>query len=810
MRVSPPPVIELDPEALLRDVRDRLAARVPAWRDGEPDPTDPAWLLLEQSAWMVGLLQQQLNDYPFWVTRQLLHLMGAELWPARPAVALVGVTPREAGVLQSAPDAPPPWRFVCAQTEERDVVEFSPMEPSVPVRPATLRGLSEVRDGELFKLALPAEELEGLWAVADAPRRATILGREMVRYRVVAANADAILEPLAEAIQQIDQRRLGWLHLSFEKLTETEVAIDARIDAAGAFAHTVPAGRTAGGDVEAHWSALDTSPWTPPVLIAEDGALPSRVRGHSPMPGPVEGTLLLPSIPAQYATDALLVRRAVPMPPSVPDAIWRTLAMLDSRLAGLQPIIERGVAAVDDPTEPTWVPAVLASAAWSLVSGTTRRTIVHVDFPEGATEGGPFRTALVCAGAGAPPRVQVVTLLENGRVLPNTKDAKVLWSLPVPSAQNPRQPDMAHCFEVDLEVDTVGALLVVEGALRGALVNPLLVINAPVVQDGRSVAVERSVPEAISLTSEDLVTRDVLEDLILAPLPASLHSVVRSLRVSRLSLEGGRAIDDYAGVQVDPSAGVVLVNAPDRRGQARELRSGTVVNLDWYRRTDGGVGNVEAGAIAFVEQPPSAEPELLAVYNPLPAMHGAARETEDQCQQRVFGPAAGLPILPTDWERELRAALGARGRAWWVRCWGHSERTLLTPQLWPLPDARGSTAVTDPELLRLERTLQSAGPEVLLFAIGSEGAPIGDADLAFAQQAADALVARVRVRLPTVRRAEVTRLWLLSADAVPEGVSLPTHEPSQLGCTLKDSLGRTAAAPRAGLLLNAVVTAGPA
>lgn len=806
MRLSPPPVLPLEPEALLRDVRDRLAARVPAWKDGEPDPTDPAWLLLEQSAWLVSLLQDQLNDYPFWVARQLLHLMGAELMPARPAIALVGVTPRSAGHLEAPSHGAAPWRFVCAQTEERDVVEFAPLETRVAVRPAVLRGLAEIRDGELFRAGQPTEGQEQLLVWTAPPRRAAILAREVVRYRVVAASADALQEPLTEVLAQIAARRLGWLHLSFEKLSETEMVIEARVDASGAFQHTVPAGRTQGGDVEAHWAPLDQQPWTPPVVIAEDGALPTRVRGTAPMPGPVEGTILLPSIPAQYPTDHLLLRRAVPMPPSVPDAIWKTLAMLDSRLAGLQPIVDRGVAAVDDPSEPQWVPAVLASNLWSLVSGTTPRTLAHVEFPEGAAEGGPFRCTVITPGSGAPPRVTVVTILENGRVLPHTREARVAWSLPVPSATTPRQPDLAHTYELELEQECAAILLVVEGPARGVLLNPLLVVNAPIVHDGRGATVERSVPEAISLTAEDLVTREVLEDLILAPLPPNLHPIVRALKVSRLTVEGGRPIDDYEGVQVDASAGVVLVNAPDRRGQAREFRGGTTVNLDWYRRTDGAVGNVEAGAIAFVEAPPSAEPEILAVLNPLPAMHGAARETEEQCQQRLFGPAAGLPILPTDWERELRAALGARGRSWTIRCWGHAERTLLTAHLWPLPEARGPAAAADAELLRLERTLAVAGPDVLVFAVGQAGAPLPDPDLAFAQQVADALVARVRVRLPTIRRAEVTRLWLLGAEALVAGATAPTHEPATIRGALVDSLGRRAAAPAAGLLVNAVVT----
>ena len=57
LRVPPPASLKLDREALLRDVRDRISERLPHYGpDTEPDPTDPGWILLEQSAWLVEIL----------------------------------------------------------------------------------------------------------------------------------------------------------------------------------------------------------------------------------------------------------------------------------------------------------------------------------------------------------------------------------------------------------------------------------------------------------------------------------------------------------------------------------------------------------------------------------------------------------------------------------------------------------------------------------------------------------------------------------------------------------------------------------
>jgi hypothetical protein len=114
---------------LLRDIRDRLSQRIPAYGDDDIRPTDPGWLMIEEAAWMVELLSEQLDRYPLSVVRQLLHLMGAEPLPATPAVGLVCVKVAHGGILSTPHELPPSTRMFTAQTETRDLIEFRTFEP---------------------------------------------------------------------------------------------------------------------------------------------------------------------------------------------------------------------------------------------------------------------------------------------------------------------------------------------------------------------------------------------------------------------------------------------------------------------------------------------------------------------------------------------------------------------------------------------------------------------------------------------------------------------------------------------------------
>ena len=77
MRVPQPGLLQLDKEDLLNDVREWLAERYPDYADeSDYDATDPAWIILEQSAWLVELLSQQLDFYPYSMVQELFSYDG--------------------------------------------------------------------------------------------------------------------------------------------------------------------------------------------------------------------------------------------------------------------------------------------------------------------------------------------------------------------------------------------------------------------------------------------------------------------------------------------------------------------------------------------------------------------------------------------------------------------------------------------------------------------------------------------------------------------------------------------------------------
>ena len=49
----------------------------------------------------------------------------------------------------------------------------------------------------------------------------------------------------------------------------------------------------------------------------------------------------------------------------------------------------------------------------------------------------------------------------------------------------------------------------------------------------------------------------------------------------------------------------------------------------------------------MVEQPPRAEPLLLAVHNPLATFYGADRESEPEAIECMFSPSSGVPVTPS-------------------------------------------------------------------------------------------------------------------------------------------------------------------
>lgn len=811
MRVPPPDLLKIDRKALLRDVRHRLGQRLPQYAEGEDDdPTDPAWLLLEQAAWMVEVLSDQLDRYPFAAVQQLVHLLGGQLLPALPAVGAVVVQPATEGRLTLDPARADVWRFFTPQTEVADTIEFVPVESGVDLRQAQFLSVVRLRQGELYRADAPQDEapLPELVTWVGAPQRSTLFDTESVRFVAMSNNVTTLTKAMEDAVAQFNDKQLGWVQVKVEAISDERVAIVADIRPAGAFARTAPGGVWTGGDLEGDWGNLEGSVWTPSVTLSADPMLPMRLHGRQPMPAVEEGRVLVPDVPADYPVARLFTRRASPMPAQAVEALWSTLANLNADLIPVRPVITRVLGNPDEPVpgEPEWVHKALDSGMWSHLSQGQERTLFHVQLkPRSRLR--TVRLALVVPGgeSQATPPVEVYAQSDEGWFAPEPLAVKPVWRLPAPMSESGR--GMATVVAVDVEVEaSFDRLLVsVDGEVLGAMLNALMVANTPAVRDGRTWTVERNIPEPMSMLFEDLVSPEVIERLLEEPIPADAAAILRQLSLAWFPVEGQEPVRGLQGVQVDSSTGQVIFNAPDRLGNTRTLRPGAQVRLDWYRRTDGAAGLVKPGAIQLVEESPDASPKLDAVVNPLRTFFGAPRESAQSAVDRLMAPAGGTPVLPGDFERLARQALGNKGQSWVVRCWTYAERALLSTAIWPPEDGLGPS---DAESQRLRRALETAGPDTLVFVVGAAEGELSDEELEWAQDVIGRRIRTLSRRLPAVRDALVTRLRPLVLEvrgdaAVP---LLPCWDPAQMSGRLVDHKGRGALPPRAALLLNAAVT----
>ncbi len=785
MRVKRPGSLAISRESLLLDARERLAERLPAWAAPlAGDPLDPGWMLLEEAAFMVEALSEQLDQHPFAALQQFLHLSGASLLPALPAVGAVALAPAAAGMLREA--RPGDLRLLSAQTETRDAIAFTLAEPAVPLRPGLVSSLVELRGGAIQRVG----RAWGEGAVGELVRRrgppspSEALAEERIVFTLVSASPDRTLAAAREAIARLAEEGPGWLGLSVARGDGGAIELSARVDLSGVFRQGAPGGQHAGGDLVGRWGDLPGSRWAPAVRVADDPRLPLALRGAAPPPGPQDGTLLLPDLPAHLPTAGLLVREPAPIPPGARDAIWRAIAAMHLDLAAIRPSVRHRVEPVRGPGEPRWLEAALGSGEWERILE-DGLSVAEIRLPAAARGPGPLRVAVLRAEEAG---IRALGLEAGGAMGPLPVQPR--WRLPAGGKT-------FSTLEIELSEVHEGLLLVSASPLEAVCLNPALVLNAPVVQDGRRVLVERGVPEAVSLRAEDLVGPDVLARAVQGALPPETRALLGRLPLGLLTLSSGDELRDLSGVGLDESAGLLTLNAPDARGHLHRLRRGESVTVGWYRRTDGASGDLEEGEIAHVEQRAGDRPRLLAVSNPIPTRGGQDREREEEAMERLFGAPADLPVLASDWERLLRQALLARGRGWVLRVWTYAERTLLQTRLWPLDGG--------PEQLALRQALADAGPDTLLVVLGPSDRPISEAELSWARETVDAAVERVRARAPALRRALLTPFWGLSLEGSAELPPTPCWDSALICGALVDPRGRRAPCPPSGLLLNAAV-----
>jgi len=814
VRVPPPNLLKLDKEVLLEDLRTKLSEKYPDYAVPEDgDSTDPAWVILEQAAWLAELLSEQLDQYPYSMIQEFVHLMGGKLNPAVPSLGFIIANPLEAGDITVEKSSTSPWRFFTLQTEDLDIIEFASLEPKVHVRPSAILSLTEVKNKELFLVGGAKSEagIGSQEAWKTYKKQSRIFDEEWVRYDLTTSNAAALIETLENAIESLEERKIGWLEFRVEQVSNIRVSVFARINLEKSFSVFQPTGLSE-GDVRGHWGTLDNSTWTPPVRVASLPTLAPSIRGIEPMPGLRRGTILIPNVPDSFETKQLLERKSMPLKRDVVDSIWETLTHMDQKLATLNVSVSRGVEPSSDVREPSWVSTVINQELWSELIDRTELRIIHVQVGQNEPTSGTFRLSMVLKGVSENniPPIRIFGIDDNGVERVPLRH-NIAWRLRLPDPNAGQRMVLVVALDIQLTETHQEILVVTECDPMAVCCNSILVGNVPIVQDGRQVEILRNIPEAVNLLYDDLVNKDVVEHLLRDNIPTDVAQLLSKLPLAYFPVQHANTIVDFEGVWLDPTSTVgegalMRLNAPDRDGVLHSLRPGRTVQLDWYRRTDGEYGNVARGDIQVVEQPNNASPNILSIFNPLDTFYGLGRENEREAIDRMFNPSGRVAVLPTDWERLLRVSLGLKAREWVIRCWSHPERSLISHDFWPPPSNENSVVLRRGQQSLVD-TLYRSGADTMLVVVGAADHLISDSDLDWARGLIEGLVRRQRQRLPLIKNVVVMKFWpLVLRTSKTETIPLPCFDIGELDGTLR-SVGSNQEQdiPNKMLLLNAAI-----
>ena len=250
---------------------------------------------------------------------------------------------------------------------------------------------------------------------------------------------------------------------------------------------------------------LDDSIWTPPVRITETPKFSPVIRGRPPQPGIRRGTIVVPRPPENTPIDELLVRDSAPLPVSVVNAIWTTLTHQDQKLASYSPMIFRGVEEVEDPSEPTWISAAIQTGIWSDLIDRSKQSFVHVEIEHYQAEKGKFRIAFVLTGV-SEERIPELRVFGFEQMMVFNDSRPIIGLLRLPDPMGGQRIVLAVAYDVDVTAQHTCSVCH-EWQPLSVLLNAAMIINAPSVNDGREVVIERNIPEAVTFFSMTLQPR---------------------------------------------------------------------------------------------------------------------------------------------------------------------------------------------------------------------------------------------------------------------------------------------------------------
>ncbi len=803
MRIPPPGPLRLPSRKLVEAVKARLSQLGPFAGARIGDPTDPAWMLVLEAAWMVEQLSEQLDRYPAALLQQFAYTMGVELEPALPAVGVVvvGLKPGQEGALANSREADT-TRFVAPATETRQPVTFVPAELGVPLRRADVVGWWALDAGRLREATEPVRGQ--LVTRRPALARAGAFDGATFRYRLVGEDAASLAVAVRAAAESMRKRRqVGWL----------EVAADPE---RGVVTATITPNRDlrrdANLDVVAPWGTLDGESWLPWVQLPPDEALRNatiEVRREG-------GTqrLVVKGVPESWPRplDTLLELSPEPPPESVGRAIWRTLANEDATLPEAVPPFS-----LDLPKSPRWLAAVVGGGEWDDFAAEDA-ALVEIGLEAPLTAPGRLRVGF----AGA--RVDELwhhPLRPTGAPWARERSTPA-WSLPVPDEEGSLT---VTALDVELPAGASGCLLRVPDGLRYLLLNPLLVLNAPRVDDGVTLEIRDLGTHRVELARQDLVTPAVIRRLAEGPLASAGLQGAKRASLGRVLVKSrgapDRVVEDWAGLDrdVDASGGAVTIDLADSTGVVRNLALGDSVQIEWYRRTDGAVGVLPPGTVRHIEQSSLERTGVATVLQPFPTIGGRDRERAEAAVERSVGPSDGQLVLMEEFEDHFAREAGTGALGWRVRAWSHGERRLAQLACWEdLPVITGVR--TDGWGLPAAevRALRDAPPETLVISAGPIVGPLEREvfETVVAAARSWAVSLRRRYRSSWVREVRVVPARPLTL-LVPEGDDAPVAERLGFflerlprGAVLRSLEGNERRARRSLALLDAqVVTVQP-
>jgi hypothetical protein len=775
VRFPAPEPKTLKREELLLHVREELEKRYPNYAAVMDLPGDPGWMLLQQAAWMAEVASEVVAEQPRQVIEYLLALLGRELRPATPALGVVALAGSDGVITRDGAEQP---RIFAPTTSTRESIEFVLAEAEVPIADARFTGWYDaasgrVRGRQLTRADFPASHV----AVADDGEDLR-LDRERIVFGIDRAPDDdvlvSVLDDLVEATNGNGRSAIGWLELSWTPLEEgveliAEVIVARPFGDDGAERRPRQWGRVGG--------------WRP-ELDAVEGVKDLRIEVDS------TGRPVLRGCPTARPTPELVWARE-PAPSDFAQRLWDHFRASDPRFREQLPDSVPGRRETSGQAGvPVWLAELRFSRQWSQV----RRRVGPMLSLRCRKPGGDRRVRVALlfdssAPSFVPPPLEV--LLERGA----TRRVHASWSalLPRPTGMGPGavhaatyelgRKDLRRMGQATVQVVATGAT---RGAvLLGALLNPALVLNAPLEHDGREVVIDQGTGE-LDLLWPDLVDRRVL-DRLCQGLPEAtagpMRTLLEELPVARLEVSQDQrrqaVLHDWSSMRLDPATGRAQWGVPGRTGRLT-LKPGQTVRVETYRRTSGARGNLREDEISQVEQGEDADPRIDAVTNPLPTHLGEDAETASQAVYRMFGPERGaLPVVPDDVERRAREALGPEEQHWTVRIWTHSERLLLETRLWGLD--HGPEWVQKAGRAGLER-LEELGPRGLLLVVGDPTAAVKVEDFHKVAARASRRIRAVGDRLPHFQDCVVLPFWPLTlhTEGDPPPAVLPSWRPGVL------------------------------